>query len=370
MRAGDPGPSVSRVMRPRTNDSPPPGTSGFRSARVRRAAARVAFVLLSAAIVVFWSEKAFWYPQGFGWPFGFLGLILAYALPVAVVLWTLDRVPASGWTTAVFAGALLALLVEGVITPVLYEGAPLPVLPAYFVGWHGVGSFVVLWYAMRRFLLAGNSGAVAVCSMLTGLVFGSWSLSWWLPAAADPSMIEAGWELGRWPVGRYGLYALLFTGVFAAGHFLVGYVWQRSFAPTRLGVLTVALGLAAFAIPTVIVLPWAPLYLGAFLALIWLALRRRARPGSPTLLQELAGTFPARRLWPLALLPASAVAVYAAASALEPSTALLEAVVLGGVPIATGLVGATTLAVAVWPSRAAGGRRFSSPQPPHSASRR
>lgn len=337
---------------------PLPGTAGFlrvpRHARVRHAAARVAFVLLSAAIVVFWSEKAFWYPQGFGWPFGFVELIVVYALPVAIVLWVLDWVPASGWKTAVLAGALLAFLVEGVITPVLYEGAPLPVMPAYFVGWHGVGSFVVLWYAMRRFLLAGNSGAVALCSMLTGLVFGTWSLSWWLPASADPSMIEAGWEVGRWPVGRFGLYALVFTGVLAAGHFLVGHVWQRSFPPTRLGVTTVALGLGVFAIPTVIVVPWAPLYLGALLALIWLSFRRRARPGSPTLLQELAGTFPARRLWPLALLPASAVGVYAAASGLEPSKALLEAAVLEGVPIATGLVGAITLAVAVWPFGAAG----------------
>ncbi len=269
-----------------------------------------------------------------------------YALPLAAVLWVLDRVPASGWKTAVLAGALFAFLLEGVITPVLYESAPLPVLPAYFAGWHGVGSIVVIWYGLRRFLLAGGTVAVAACSVLAGLVFGLWSLSWWLPESAEPSMSEEGWEVGRWSVGRFGLYALVFTGILAAGHLLVGHVWQRSFPPTRLGVATVGLGLAVFAVPTVIAVPWAPLYLGALLALVWFGFRRRSCPCSPTLLETLAGTFPARRLWPLALLPASAVGLYAAASALEPPDALLEVVVLTGVPIATGAVGAAALVVA------------------------
>ncbi len=48
---------------------------------------RLIFVTLSTAIVVFFSEKAFWYPQGF-----ILGeLILFYAIPIYACLWALDH---------------------------------------------------------------------------------------------------------------------------------------------------------------------------------------------------------------------------------------------------------------------------------------
>lgn len=60
-----------------------------------------------------------------------------------------------------------------------------------------------------------------------------------------------------------------------------------------------------------IAVPWALLKLGAFLPLVRYGLRRVARPGRSTLLEESAGRFPARRIWPLALLPATAIAVYA-----------------------------------------------------------
>jgi hypothetical protein len=318
---------------------------------MQRVAPRLLFVLCSAAVLVVWSEKAFWYVQGWG----FAELVLVYALPTAATLWVVSRVRASGWRTAILAGGLFAFLLEGVITPVLYEDGPLPMLPAYFAGWHGVGSVVVLWYGLRRFLLAGQIGRVALTSALCGLVFGTWSLSYWLPeSAADPDLISEGFDVTRWPVDRFALYAVVFTSALAAAHLLLDRVWQRQLAPSRFGMAIVALGLGIFAIPMLIAVPWAPLKLGALLLLIRYGLRRLARSGGTTLLEELDGRFPARRGWPLVLPPTTAIAAYATASQVEPGEEAIRAVTQSGITIGTGLVGATALATALWwrrPSR-------------------
>lgn len=84
--------------------------------------ARIAFVFLSAMILVFFSEKVFWYTQGFK----ILELTLIYSLPAFLLFWVLETYRVNRFYLLVIGGALFAYLVEGVITPVLYEGGLLP----------------------------------------------------------------------------------------------------------------------------------------------------------------------------------------------------------------------------------------------------
>ena len=189
------------------------------------------------------------------------------------MLWVLDRFAAQGWRTAILAGAVFAFLVEGIITPVLYEDGPLPVLAAYFAGWHGIGSVALLWYGFRRFLLAGQTGRLALAAALCGLVFGIWSLVWWLPESAA-EVAGTGFAAGRWSVGRFALYAMVFSVALGAAHLLLNLVWRPRFAPSRLGIAVVAAGLGFFAIPTVIAVPWAPLKVGVLMLLVLVGLRR------------------------------------------------------------------------------------------------
>lgn len=262
-----------------------------------------------------------------------------------------ERVRASGWRAAILAGGLFAFLLEGAITPVLYEDGPLPFLPAYFAGWHGIGSIVLLWYAVRRFLLRGNTWRLAAVAALCGLVFGVWSLTYWLPeSAVDPDLADQGFVVVRWPVGRFALYAVALTLVLAAAHLLLDRVWQRRFPPSRLGMVIVLLGLCVFAVPTLIAVPWAPLKLGALLGLALYGLRRCVRPDGQSLLEELDGRFPAHRAWSLALLPAVAVTAYGGASLLEPGDRVIRAVTQG-ISVGVGVVGATALVIALWPQR-------------------
>lgn len=313
----------------------------------RRLCRRLLFVAGVASVLVIWSEKAFWYVQG--WEFA--ELVAVYALPTASLLWTVDHYRAAGWRAAILAGALFAFLLEGVITPILYEDGPFPFLPAYFAGWHGIGSVVLLWYGVRRFLLTGRTWRLAAVASLCGLVFGLWSLMYWLPeSATDPDLADQGFVVGRWPLGRFALYAVALGLALAAAHLLLDRVWQRRFPPSRLEVAVVLLGLAVFAAPTLIAIPWAPLKLGALLGLVLYGLRRRAQPDGKSLLEEIGGRFPAVRVWPLAFLPATAVAAYGTASIVEPSNQTIRAVTQG-ISVGVGVVGAVALSVALWPWR-------------------
>lgn len=78
---------------------------------------RIAFVLLSSTIMVFFSEKSFWYIQGYA----IVELVLFYAVPVAACLWVIDFFQVQRLSGVVLVGGLFGFLVEGILTPILYE---------------------------------------------------------------------------------------------------------------------------------------------------------------------------------------------------------------------------------------------------------
>ena len=54
--------------------------------RLRPALGRLAFALLSAAVLIVFSEKLFWYVTGYS----VLDLLLGYFFPAFVLLWVVD----------------------------------------------------------------------------------------------------------------------------------------------------------------------------------------------------------------------------------------------------------------------------------------
>ena len=78
-------------------------------------------------------------------------LVLYYGIPVTVCLWNIDLFHVQRLSGVVLVGALFGFLVEGVLTPLIYEVGLLdPVMPAYFIGWHGLLSLVFGWYLIRK----------------------------------------------------------------------------------------------------------------------------------------------------------------------------------------------------------------------------
>ena len=322
----------------------------IRVARLRRWWSRCAFLTLSAAVVVVTSEKFYWYPQQFAVG-AFMELVAFYSLPLTLTFVVIDRYRVCGVQAVGIASAVFALVVEGVITPVLYEDGPLPVMALYFLAWHGYASFVFGWYLVRRWALAGRRGLLAVAATVQGATWGLWSITWWRAESiaefeAENAAGTGTWDPGQWPTARFAAYAMTASVVLVVAHRLLDLVWPNDWALTRrwrraLLVVTV-MGVALISVAV----PWAPLKLAALGWPIVVLLRRhRDRTGGSTdrvVFAELSGRVRSLDLAPLLLGGPAAIIVYGTLAALDPSAAFLDGVfwtfAIGQVVIATGFV--------------------------------
>ncbi len=290
--------------------------------------ARWGFVGLSATIMVFFSEKVFWYPQGYA----IVELILYYAIPTAACLWLIEIFHVRNLSEVVLVGALYAFLVEGVLTPVIYEaGLTDPVMPVYFIGWHGLLSFVIGWYSFRRWLVRGAWGRLLAASALVGLFWGIWSITYWLPVnIAEWEHLAAIGEAVSgdtlWTTPQFALYAFGFTLLMAVSHGLLGRGgWQRHFKPGAVegGFVVIAL-VVIFTLQVFFILPFAILKLVGMIGAVLLPLvMHRRRNGENSVFKDLVGSVHSTHLLGLFLMPLAATVVYGMAGILQPSEPII-----------------------------------------------
>ncbi len=300
---------------------------------LRSAPGRVAFAALSAVVLLIFSEKLYWYVTGYT----VVDLLIGYFFPAFVLLWVVDVFRARRLPALFLAGAVFGFVAEGMLTNTLYEGGPLALFSASYtpLAWHAPLSIVFGWWWLRRELIAGRGRRLALGSAVVGVLWGVWALAWWLPEnAADPTLLAQGAHLGRWPVAGFALHAVTFTALLAAAHWLLGRGgWRAAFRPAWVEGALVAVGLLVFFVTLVL-----PVYPWALLKLAVLAVnRRREPPGSA--LSDLAGPVAARRLLPLAAMPAAAVAVYTIAATLNPSPDLIRVIDAYGLVLGTAVLG-------------------------------
>ncbi len=289
-----------------------------------------AFVYLSAFIVVLASEKVYWYWSAFT-AGSTLELAGFYVLPTMAGLWALALAPAYRAHQVIFAGAIFAFVVEGVLTPVIYIDGPLPVMAAMFTGWHGLIAFVGFWYLVRRWLLARQLRHLVSGSLLFGVTWGLWALS---SAVASPLEAEEVAELGFEPAlltpGGFLIYAGLVGTSLLLAHWLIGFVWPAQWTPGKNStrVLFVASGLymGVAVLPAVL---WAPLKLAVLIGGAWKLLRMKggaAGVSEPTILAELRGRVRFTDAAALLLMPLAAALVYGVLWPLRVNRNLLDSV--------------------------------------------
>ena len=298
--------------------------SMFTLTRFARFWRTVAFVALSAFIMVIGSEKMYWYIQGIGNGGDTAILVTFYMIPVLVGLWFVAR---GGTTLAgmVLAGAAFGWIVEGVITPELYSDGPIgPFFPGYFAGWHGLLSLVTLWYLFRRWAVAGDRRTLGRVAAGLGVFWGWWSMTYWLPETIkDPELIEMGFDVGVWPADKFAVYALAVGSGLTLAHWLIGYVWPERWVPTRRWT-AISVGLIlVVSIPVLASVPWGVLKLGALLGLVSWASRGR-RPDEATVFPSLTGRPPFANVAPMLIMPLAAAVTYAIALAIRPSDAVVS----------------------------------------------
>lgn len=316
--------------------------------RLRPALNRLVFALLTSAVLLVFSEKLFWYVTGYS----YFDLLIGYFFPAWALLWIIDTFRVRRLAPLFLAAAVFGFLTEGMLVGTLYGAGPLDLFSVSYtsLAWHAPLSVLFGWYFLHRRLVTGDDRALWLGCAAVGLLWGLWAMAWWLPEnAADPALLAQGARLGQWPAAEFALHAFAFTGTLALAHWLLGRGDRSSFHPSPVEGVLVGLGLLFFFVTAVLpATPWAPLKLLPLLGVTLLALyvnRRREPPGS--LLADLAGPIPPRRLLPLVAMPTVAVAVYAVAAILAPPVDVIYLITAFGGVYVTTVLGGLAYVVAV-----------------------
>ncbi len=283
-----------------------------------------AFIFLSSLLVVTASERVYWYLGGVGFEQNIV-IALFYMIPTLALLWVVGSGGSTQLHQMILAGAVFGFVVEGVLTTVVYEDGPLPIMAALFVGWHGLLSVVAFWFLARKWLLERRRGRLAIGAALVGLYWGIWSIAYLAPDAL--SDFEE--DFAVMEPSEFALYALVVGAVFAAAHWLIGYVWPQQWRPGvwgRRGIVALLVAYAALAVlPTV---PWAPIKFAILVGgSLWLLRRSRERePGQPSAIASLQGQVALLDTTVLLIGPLVAAAAYASVWSLEPSAETAESI--------------------------------------------
>ena|GEM_PF-2962791 len=290
--------------------------------------------MASTVIVVVTSEKFYWYPQGFP-RLDNVELLAAYSVGVLSFLATVRRYRLDHVSGAIVGSTVFSLVVEGSVTPVMYEDGPLPILALYFLGWHGVFSVVVGWYGFRHLAIHGRRLQLAGAATAYGALVGLWSTIYWLPSQiagmrADDDVV---WDAGRWSTGKFGVYTIVVTAILVVAHRVLGAVWPEDWQISRIGSGVLVTVVVAGVLLWTVAVFYAPIKFVVFalmvrFLIVWSAPLERLEhiPPRRSLFESLAGPTSWRSVAPIACVAPAATATYAAVSVIDPPAAVLDIV--------------------------------------------
>ena len=276
---------------------------------------RFGWLAAISVTVVIGSERMYWYWTDID--VGSMALLASfYLLAVSTAMFALGTTNGSHPANVVMAGSAFAIVVEGIITPVIYEDGPLPLLYAMFVGWHGLLAFAGLVFIVRYAALEWRITRMAVGSVALGIGWGLWSLTSSTVDEDTPAQMAAeGLDVQILTPAQFASYAVRVVVVLVAAHAVIDRLWPTvGWRPSRRAL--VAAGLACAALGALVVLPvvpWAPLKLAA---LGWFTWRLRVveppTGAALTVIDRCAGRVRLRDLTPLLLIAPAAAVTYAA----------------------------------------------------------
>lgn len=306
------------------------------------------FVYLIAVIMAVGSERMFWF-----WTPGLaehFEVAAFYAMATAAAVSLMRRFNVTSWWSLMLVTPVVAFVVEGAITPIIYTGGPMvPVFPAWFTFWHGMFSLVGLVFVVRRMLLDEAMLRLSVVSISLGGFWALWSTTLRLPENVNDVELEEamGGSLHVLDPVQFTRYAVVMTAVLVISHGLIGFVWP---ALGRSSGRAGALGWrerAVFGLVTIgvviwtFVIPWA---LPMFAAYCWIQLKglrwhqASVNPSAVSLIDQLAGRVRLRALLPLLLTAPTAAGSYALFWELDPSNQTMRVIMYGTIAV-QGLIG-------------------------------
>jgi len=265
---------------------------------------KLAFVLSTGYILMFYSELVFWsrYRPEADSVGGYLMTWAVYSVTSFAFLAAIDVFKARSIWALFLCGALYGWLTEGVIVQTMYDYEAFGFYISWTgLAWHGLISVLVGWYYVRKVLLENRCFKTISVAGLIGLFWGLWAVCWW---AEEPGTSPG--LLG------FALFAFLSSVPVIMSYWLCGRLLWKSFAARRwqlciIGILFVLY----FVFVTLPAAPIAALILPALLLIIWLTLRRNKRVEKRgSVLVSSAGFVKRQNYLCLFLMPVVATAVY------------------------------------------------------------
>ncbi len=325
---------------------------------------RWGFLLLSALVMLFFSEKMYWYVQGYA-----IGeILILYSFGAYLVFWSIEYYKVNDFWSLFLSAMLYALLIEGIFTAlIIVAGLAGPILTSYYFGWHSLLSVVFGWYFLRKWLIEESTMKLLISSILTGVFWGLWSLGYWLPEIiSSPEMQEDPFDPGKWSLERYSSVVLTFGLMLVLAHWLLGKdgFWLFSFRPSKLENLVMfgligAMFLLQLVLWNLLATPFV-----IMLGLVFYALRKHkqgvefqasdpvengAMVGEEfqTLFGQLAGDVRFKHAFILVLIPIISIIVYGLALAIDPPEFMIRGLYWTIVSVQT-IIGGILGIMAIW----------------------
>lgn len=290
---------------------------------------RWGFLLSSTSVMVYFSEKMYWYVQGYS----YLELILFYLFASYSVFWAIDHFKVNDVWGLVLAGVLYPLFVEGVFTGIITADIT-GIMLSYFVGWHTTLAVLLGWFWHRKLLIEHRARTIALSSVLLGLLLGFWATTFWLPENVNDLELspENGFNPGKWSLIDYSLLQLYLGAIYVISHFVLSRVWVEEFRPSKWENYSILVIILLFSLIQVLSYSFFILWLILLYAIILVSLRKYSQGRSEgTVLEQLAGDVRLRDILPLFLINVSAIAAYAFVDAIELPEEVIRELFLNGI---------------------------------------
>lgn len=309
-------------------------SSERRFARLGNGGRTLACILLMSAIMGVGSERIFWFWSSD--PLAHIEVAIFYGLATGSAWVLMRRFQVSSWWSLALVYPILAFVVEGVITPVIYSGGPMvPLFPAWFTMWHGVLSFGLLVVAVRNWLLQHRWRPLLGTAVLTGMFWAVWATTLRLPEnVEDEELVSDLGELVVLGPGAFTVYASIFAAIAMLAHLGLGLVWPAEVMepPRHRGLTTGEWLLVAVTVIAVgtwtLVVPWAAPMFGIYCWIQIKGLRWHrsvvARSAQSSLLSQLSGRVRVREVLWLAPMAPVAAGGYALLWHLDPSESAIR----------------------------------------------
>jgi hypothetical protein len=296
-------------------------------------AKRLIFVIATTAIIVFFSEKSYWYVHGYV----ISELILYYGIAMFAALWAMKYFKVSHVLTVYLAGAIMGTIVEAAVVWAIYEdglfGWFMPLYTA--LGLHAVFSVTFGWYYIRKLLLGGRVFYLLLWPALYGIWWGFWSTyQWFAENEGDEFLVLS--------VQDFALYAITFTCMLIVGHIIIDRFWQSEFNITKVEKWILGCAVAGLfiyqAINVQILIIKGIVIFGTILLLLKQSANRVAIE-TQDVFKQLEGQVRPTRIIALLLIPIFAIGTYAIMTYIQPSQAFIQEVSINGLTLLLTITG-------------------------------